>query len=114
MRQFHTAVVERKETVAGTFTTHPFEAAWASEAIFFVRIEEAGAALNAAVQISADGVRWVDEGTRFNTLQEKGDYFVRVSHFGGWLRLHIELEDSLEKGEAKGETVITVQLALKE
>ena len=110
MRQFHTAVVERKETVAGTFATHPFEAAWASEAIFFVRVEEAGAAVSAAVQISADGVRWVDEGTRFDLMKDKGDYFVKVSHFGGWLRLHIESED----GEVEGKTVVTVQLVLKE
>ena len=45
MRQFYTAVVERKETVSEGFTTHPYEAAWASEAIFFVRIEEAGASV---------------------------------------------------------------------
>ena len=114
MRQFYTAVVERKEAVSGTFTTHPYEAAWASEAIFFVRVEEAGAALSAAVQISADGVRWVDEGTRFGALQDKGDYFVKVSHFGGWLRLHIGPENEVKGETEDSKTVITVQLVLKE
>jgi hypothetical protein len=111
MRQFYTAVVERKRDVFEPFDTHPFEVGWANEGIFFLRIEEISGdnpVLTAKVQISADGVRWVDEGTTFPPLSELGDYFVRVRHFGGWLRLC---------GGASGHEArfkVTIQLVLKE
>lgn len=107
MRQFHMSVVERREPVADSFDTHPFEAAWASEAIFFLRVEELsdGGSIDARVQISADGMRWLDEGTAVATVNATGDAFVKVKHFGGWLRL---------AGTVEGSAEITVQLALKE
>lgn len=90
MRQFHTSVTERKIDFGEDFETHPYEAAWASEAICFVRVEDLtgrDAELSARVQISVDGVRWVDDGAALGPARERGDYFVKVSHFGGWLRL---------------------------
>lgn len=111
MRQFYTAVTERKQEVSGEFFTHPYEAGWASEAICFLRIEEhTGERLevNAHVQISPDGIRWVDEGVKFPVIGEPGDYFVKVSHFGGWLRLR-----GLEKNQGS-RAVITVWWILKE
>lgn len=111
MRHFYTAVVERQRDFVDAFDTHPFEAGWASEAIFFVRVEEVAgddARLNAKVQISADGIRWVDEGGALPPISEAGDYFVRVSHFGGWLRLN----GTITGAEARFK--LTVQLVLKE
>lgn len=107
MRQFFMTVVQRRDDFEGDFATEPFEAAWASEAIFFVRAEElgAGASVEARVQLSADGLRWIDEGTVLERIAETGDSFVRVTHFGGWLRL---------AGVANGPAQLTVQLALKE
>jgi hypothetical protein len=115
MRQFYTATLERHTKFSGTFSTEPFETAWASEAIFFVRIEtlfELEAELNsepksvkAKIQISADGIHWLDEGTVFETLHSCGDYFVRIKHFGGWLRL---------LGNVNGSAEMTVHLVLKE
>lgn len=90
MKQFQTTITERKLDFTADFETQPYEAGWASEAICFVRIENVTgetAQLNAAVQISADGLRWIDEGTVFQTMNSAGDYFVKISHFGGWLRL---------------------------
>ena len=55
-----------------------------------------------------DGVNWVDEGTAFEPMGEAGLYFVRVRHFGGWLRL---------AGPVEGEGAafkLTVRLVLKE
>ena len=43
--------------------------------------------LNTLVQVSVDGIEWLDEGTVFPTLEKPGNYFIKVSHFGGWLRL---------------------------
>ena len=113
VRRSYTAIVERNVCWKGEFATEPYEAAWASEAIFFVRalqvlpIGEAGRN-SAAVQISADGIHWVDEGTRFN-LPSKDDEvtFCKVKHFGGWLRLAGELapRDGIK---------VLVSLALKE
>lgn len=111
MRQFMTSTVEQRKDFKESFSTHPMEAAWAGEAIFFITIEEVksqGARLKAKVQISVDGVNWIDEGTAFESLSELGQYFQRVSHFGGWLRLYVEME-----GEAPLFN-LTIHLVLKE
>lgn len=111
MRQFQTTITERKVNFSGDFTTHPYEAGWASEAIGFIRVESFSGnspALDAQVQISVDGVRWVDEGTAFQPMREAGDYFVRVQHFGNYLRL---------RGTTEGEEAsfnLTVWWVLKE
>ena len=90
LRRSFTAVVERNVRWQGDFASEPYEAAWASEAIFFVRAlsDVIGTGGKARVQISADGIRWVDEGTRFDLPRSKDEVtFCRVSHFGGWLRI---------------------------
>lgn len=94
MRQFSSTITERKLEFTGDFNTHPYEAGWASEAISFIRVEdlEGSGVLNAHVQISVDGIRWVDEGTSHSPISEKGDYFVKVSHFGNYLRLRSTIE----------------------
>jgi hypothetical protein len=90
MKQFQTTITERKLNFTADFETQPYEAGWASEALCFIRVENMkgeAAQFDAAVQISVDGLRWIDEGTTFQTINSLGDYFVRISHFGGWLRL---------------------------
>ena len=111
MRQYALAVLERKADLSTAFQTEPYETGWASEAIFFIRVEEirgSDPTLNARVQISADGINWIDEGTAFQPVTGEGVYFVRVAHFGGWLRLN---------GSVEGKGVrfkVTIQLTLKE
>jgi len=110
MRAFQTTVLERKEAVERTLATEPFEAGWAGEAIFFVEAHElAGGSLLARVQISPDGIRWIDEGTARATLDGPGHAVIRVTHFGGWLRLVIDAPPG-----GGGATQVTVHLALKE
>ena len=99
----YTAAVERNQIWNGPFVSEPYEAAWAREAIFFVRALQTGPSqppIEARVQISPDGIRWCDEGTQF-TLPSAADEvtFARVSHFGGWLRI---------AGEVPGGSTITV------
>ncbi|MBI3972655.1 MAG: hypothetical protein HY332_15365 [Chloroflexi bacterium] len=95
MRRSHTAILERGEALRGDFATEPYEAGWASEALVFLRLLAAQptgtnepappAAVSARVQISPDGMHWVDEGT---TLPPDGDVrFARVREFGNWLRV---------------------------
>jgi hypothetical protein len=112
MRHFYTATLERHTTISGNFATEPFETGWASEAIFFVRIETLTGLemddvknVDAKIQISADGIHWIDEGTAFETQHSCGDYFIRCQHFGGWLRL---------LGNIHGHAELTIHLVLKE
>jgi len=95
LRESYTAIVERSEALRGDFATEPYECGWAGEAIFFVRTLERVGDLDDVtlhVQISADGIRWCDEGTCV-TLGEVEVVFCRVSHFGNWLRLAGSLPD---------------------
>jgi len=96
MRESYTAVVERNVDWQGVFAAEPYEAAWADEALFFVRVLDAEGVrrpVPARVQISPDGMRWVDEGTVLEIPAGEGLAFARVRHFGSWLRLAGEVED---------------------
>jgi hypothetical protein len=89
VRQNVTVIVERDRPARGEFATEPYECGWAAEAVFFIRKLHAGDQLvgqQLRVQISPDGIRWCDEGTRL-TLTEAEVDFVRATHFGNWLRL---------------------------
>ncbi|HLT62858.1 MAG TPA: hypothetical protein VK020_16770 [Microlunatus sp.] len=105
MRTFATSVTDLRQEFTGGFSTFPFECGWADEAIYFVTAEEAtpaDARVDLRVQVSADGIRWLDEGTTL-TLTGPGSGFVRLTHFGGFLRL----AGSTSRCE------LTVRLALK-
>ena len=95
LRESYTAIVERSESLSGDFATEPYECGWAGEAIFFVRTMERVGDLEGVtlrVQISADGIRWCDEGTSV-TLGAAEVAFCKVNHFGNWLRLAGRLPD---------------------
>jgi hypothetical protein len=111
MRNFYTVVLERMKEYDSGFDTEPYECGWASEAMFFIRIHElsgANAELSSKVQVSVDGIEWMDEGTEFHPMGETGSRFIKVRHFGGWLRLSNEL-----RGE-NPRLKVTVHLVLKE
>src|SRR4051794_33857596 len=88
MRRSYTAVIERGEPLAGEWATEPYEVGWATEALFFVRVLDGppDTRLDARVQLSPDGIHWLDEGTTLPALRD-GMAFVRVRAFGNWLRL---------------------------
>lgn len=111
MRHFHTVVLERMKWHSQDFQTEPYETAWASEAIFFIRAHEISgrnASLDSTVQLSVDGIDWVDDNIRFPTIDKPGTYFLRVKHFGGWLRLRSRINGTDPKLR------LTVYLVLKE
>jgi len=100
LRESTTTVVERNTTWSGSFEAEPCEAAWASEATYFVRLLAVSGSLvgvEARVQVSPDGMHWCDEGTTL-TVPSTSDTvtFTRVRHFGGWLRLVGELSPGIE------------------
>ena len=87
---FNASHLEVKKYFTEDFQTQPYEAGWASEVIFFIMVEELSGtdpALVAKVQISHDGVNWCDEGTVSETIDKEGLHFIRVKHFGNYLRL---------------------------
>jgi hypothetical protein len=79
--------------------TEPYEAGWASEIIIFVRaLQEAkGPLAGARVQISPDGMRWVDEGTSLPLPTGRDEVsFARIHHFGNWVRIAAVLPEGQE------------------
>lgn len=93
LNESHTAVVARNVRWTGPDATEPYEAGWAREAVIFVRaLEAVGPAGTAQVQLSPDGMHWVDEGTNFPLpSQPDGVTFARVQAFGTWLRIAVDL-----------------------
>ena len=109
MRHFYTSVVELRQPFTGVLASEPYECGWADEAIFFITAEEDDAdftGIDLEAQISADGIRWVSEGTRAH-LDGPGLTACRVSHFGGWLRLSGTITGQNERA------VLSIRLALK-
>lgn len=110
MKDFNAAHLEVKKAFREDFQTHPYECGWADEAIFYIVVEEVSGGnpqLSGEVELSHDGVNWTAEGTTFGPFSKKGLYFVRVSHFGNWLRLNCRISgtDSVYK--------LLIQIALK-
>jgi hypothetical protein len=106
IRRSYTAVVERNVEWHGSFASEPYEAGWASEAIFFIRaLRGMSNGAKAKVQITPDGMHWCDEGTAVTVPDEGGMSFCKVSHFGTWLRI---------VGETDSPVTVLVTLSLKE
>lgn len=97
MRENHTAVLDRNVTWAGTFSTEPYEAAWAKEAMFFIRVLDRSITSSdpvyLTVEVSPDGMHWCShtEAIEWDPRQEITQ--ISVVHFGGWLRLVGELSE---------------------
>ncbi len=96
MREAITAVVARGDTWSGIAASEPYDVAWASEAVIFLR--SLGATGNpeearAWVQISPDGLRWVDEGSMLAIPDVDGISSVRIRNFGTYLRIRTVLPE---------------------
>ncbi|WP_172299724.1 hypothetical protein [Pseudoruegeria sp. HB172150] len=91
-----TAVIARNETWTGVSTTEPYEAGWAREVVMFVRAlkDPVGDQKTASVEISPDGMHWMQEGTDIELPKRKNEVSAaRISHFGNWLRLRATMPD---------------------
>src|SRR3546814_1767176 len=116
MRRLLSAVLEQGNTFRADFSTEPFEAGWASEARWFIRILDAsdGAGIEAMPQVSPDGLLWCDDEDRPDPVKLSANAAepVLVSftqrEFGNWLRLKERLS-----GDQPSVQVLT-HLALKE
>lgn len=93
LRESITAVIVRGEHVSHGFTSEPYEAGWAIEAILFLRVlEDTPAGGHVQVEISPDGIHWASESAPIRLPSSAADVsFYRITHFGNWLRLKLYL-----------------------
>ncbi len=102
----HTAVLEKNLSISGVFATEPYEIGWAKECVLFVRT------LNGEfndsvlmVQISPDGIHWVDEGTTISLKKGQELAFTKIEKFGNWIRI---------RGETLNRITVIITLSMKE
>ena len=97
LAESYTAVIARGEDWTDGSATEPYEASWAREAaISLRRLEPAPASgdATARVQISLDGLHWIDEGTTVEIPSEVGKIaLARLTGFPGYLRLVADMAD---------------------
>lgn len=94
LRRSFTAVIEKDTTWTADFETEPYEAGWAAECRWFVRImtiDGTDASLTVTPQISPDGLFWCDEGREPPAMTQPGVYSFALREFGNWLRLRAEV-----------------------
>lgn len=117
MRRFFSAVLEQGNNFTQDFETEPYEAGWASEARWFIRILDADGAdseIAAMAQVSPDGLAWCDDEAMTDPVRLRADapapvmISFRQREFGNWLRLKVRL--SGDKARVK----VLIYLALKE
>ncbi|GAA2120242.1 hypothetical protein [Streptomyces synnematoformans] len=117
MRQSFTAVIERNATLAGEFTTEPYEAAWAREARWFVRVLGATrrARMLMRTQISPDGLHWcdLDGGTEQSVDPGEGPlHSWPAAEFGGWLRLRGTVVDGPDGPDGPADALASVKVLI--
>lgn len=89
MRQSQSAVLERGAVLASVHETEPFEVSWAGEARWFVVFldEEPATTVSMQVQVSPNGIQWVDHEAGPVETAAEGTVSIPVREFGHWLRL---------------------------
>lgn len=107
MRESYTAAVERNVVCTADFASEPYEAAWADEAIFFVRVLDPHhkGKLKFVAEISPDGMLWCPEGMACEIAEGSALGFIRVKHFGGWLRIR-----RLDKSKSAPKVIVYLNL----
>jgi hypothetical protein len=111
MRQSQSAVMERGVELEGVHETEPFEVAWAGEARWYVQFlrPAPGSEVEIRVQISPDGITWVDHESQAPVVSEAvGLLSIPVDRFGHWLRLRTELTSGTDA------PLLRIYLELKE
>ncbi|WP_029041367.1 hypothetical protein [Cucumibacter marinus] len=97
LAESYTAVIARGEDWTDGSATEPYEASWAREAAISLRRLEAApssGAASARVQVSLDGLHWVDEGTVVAIPSEVDTVtLARITGFPGYLRLVADMAD---------------------
>lgn len=89
MHNVHTAVVARRVPISGTYMTLPFEAGWATETVVFVQSEDEHPDLEVSVEVSPDGLEWIQRGSSVVLAATKPMIEIPILNFGNWIRVRI-------------------------
>ncbi len=89
MRNTHTSVLARRVRINADYVTLPYEAGWASEAIFFTQVEGEHPELTISSEISPDGIHWVQRGDTQVLFATDAIAASTLTVFGNWIRLVI-------------------------
>lgn len=87
MQTTYTSVLARRVRIDGEVTTLPYEAGWASEAVFFIQAEGEHPELEIAAEVSPDGITWIRRGTPIKLPATATIAELPVTTFGNWLRV---------------------------
>jgi hypothetical protein len=89
LRRNYTSVVARRVRIDGDYSTPPFEAGWAGEAVVFVQAEGDHPDLHLLAQVSPDGLAWVSRGPGVVLPAGEDIAELPLTVFGNWLRISI-------------------------
>jgi len=114
MRRCFTAVLEQGNVYEVDFDTEPYEAGWASEARWFIRIlgaDASAAGVELRPEISPDGLVWMADESAPVQVAARADSMATCvqREFGNWLRLKVLFGDG-----APRKIKFLIYLALKE
>ncbi|WP_037364663.1 DUF6385 domain-containing protein [Nakamurella lactea] len=88
MQNTNTSVLARRVRISDDYATLPYEAGWATEAVFFLQTEGDHADLALGVEVSPDGINWLRRSAA--TLAAADSLIdLPVGQFGNWLRLTV-------------------------
>jgi Domain of unknown function (DUF6385) len=89
MQTTYTSVLARRIRIDADFATLPYEAGWATEAVFFVQTEGDHPILEVAVEVSPDGINWIRRGGPVEMGIDEAIAEIPVTAFGNWLRVTV-------------------------
>jgi hypothetical protein len=89
MQQTYTSVLARRVRIDGDFATLPYEAGWATEAVFFAQAEGEHPDLTLAAEVSPDGINWIRRGSPVVLGATDSIAELPLAMFGNWLRVTV-------------------------
>lgn len=90
MQTTNTSVLARRIRITSDHTTLPYEAGWATEAVFFTQVEGDHPELRVSTEISPDGITWIPRGEARSLPEDQAMLDSSLTVFGTWVRLKIE------------------------
>lgn len=107
MQTTNTSVLARRIWITSEHSTLPYEAGWATEAVFFTQVEGEHPDLRVTTEISPDGITWIPRGETRTLAADQSIVDSSLTGFGAWVRLTIH-------GASEGQPArILVHLNLK-
>lgn len=90
MQTTNTSVLARRVRIDSEYATLPYEAGWATEAVFFTQAEGEHPELTVTTEVSPDGITWIPRGQPSILAENETMTENSLTVFGNWLRLRVE------------------------